>query len=216
MPRFTRPMRPFALTISALIAAVTITACGSNGSTATAGPSPTTRSSHNAADVSFAQSMIPHHRQAVTMAGYAVTRASSPEVKTLAGQIAKAQNPEIVTMAGWLRAWGQPTPTAGSSTPGMDMGATPGMTMSSGADDRSDMPSGVMSDQDMMTLQESTGKAFDRMFLTMMISHHSGALMMAATELRDGSYGPAKHLARSIETSQTAEITTMKKLLAGG
>src|SRR5258708_6323271 len=104
MSRFTLTMRRLALVVSTLIAAATVPACGSSGSTATpavtatASGSPAAISDHNAADMAFVDDMIPHHRQAVTMAGYAATRASSPQVKALASQIANAQAPEIITM----------------------------------------------------------------------------------------------------------------------
>ncbi|WP_241841467.1 DUF305 domain-containing protein [Pseudofrankia sp. BMG5.36] len=73
---------------------------------------------------------------------------------------------------------------------------------------------GMMSAQDMAKLAAASGRDFDRMFLTMMTAHHNGAVAMATTEERDGRYGPARQLATSIRTSQTAEITEMNGLLA--
>jgi uncharacterized protein (DUF305 family) len=46
-----------------------------------------------------------------------------------------------------------------------------------------------------------------------MIKHHQGAVTMARTEQAQGSSADAKALADSIVTSQSAEITTMRKLL---
>lgn len=51
-------------------------------------------SSFNKADIGFAQQMIPHHGQAVEMAGLAPSRASDPMVKSLASDIRAAQGPE--------------------------------------------------------------------------------------------------------------------------
>ena len=73
--------------LAALLAAATVAACGSStsstSSTSTmssaAASSPAT--SHNAADVMFTQTMIPHHEQAIVMAELAATRAGSPTVK---------------------------------------------------------------------------------------------------------------------------------------
>ncbi len=56
----------------------------------------------NDADVTFAQSMIMHHQQAIEMASMAESRAASTEVKDLAGKIKAAQQPEIDTMNDWL------------------------------------------------------------------------------------------------------------------
>ena len=158
---------------------------------------------HNDQDVAFAKGMIPHHRQAVVMAGLAPDRARSQEVKDLAAKIKRAQDPEITTMSGWLTAWGQEVPA--TDMPGMDHGM-----------DHSghDMP-GMMSQADMARLEKLSGAEFDGRFLKMMIAHHEGAVEMAETERSRGAYGPAKDLAASIITGQSAEIDQMKKLLGG-
>ncbi|GAA4633207.1 DUF305 domain-containing protein [Actinoallomurus vinaceus] len=149
-------------------------------------------SGHNAQDVMFAQMMIPHHRQALTMAKQAAAKASSPEVKKLAGQIEQAQQPEIEKMTGWLKTWGE-------SVSSGDMGMNHG--------------SGMMSEQDMKKLGTLSGKPFDKAFLQMMIQHHQGAVTMAKAEQASGSSADAKALASSIVTSQSAEIETMRRLL---
>lgn len=166
-------------------------ACGNNDD-----PSIDTGSAdaeHNDADVAFAQGMIPHHEQAVEMADLAATRASDPKVKALAARIKQAQGPEITTMTGWLEGWGEAMPGGGAHD--MEM-------------------SGEMSEEDMAGLDKASGAAFDRLFLTMMIRHHEGALAMAKTELEDGKFPPAHGLAAQITTSQQAEIDEMKALLA--
>ena len=181
------------------VAALTLAACGGgdkgsghdmSGHSMAASSAPA--GDHNAQDVMFAQMMIPHHQQAITMAKQAATKASSPDVKQLAQQIEQAQGPEIQKMTGWLKTWGAST----SSDGGMHMG------------------DGMMSDQDMKKLDTLSGKAFDKAFLQMMIKHHQGAITMAKTEQAQGSFIDAKALANNIVTSQSAEITTMRKLLA--
>jgi uncharacterized protein (DUF305 family) len=158
-----------------------------------------TAPAHNAADVSFTQQMIPHHRQAVAMADLAATRASSPEVKALAVKIKEEQGPEIETMSGWLKSWGERVP---GDMPNMDH---PGHGMP-----------GMMSDQEMERLSKSSGKAFDTAFLQMMIAHHRGAVSMARTERSTGSYPPAKDLAGAVIASQNKEIDQMNSLLDAG
>ncbi|QTE03017.1 DUF305 domain-containing protein [Streptomyces cyanogenus] len=201
------------------IAAVVLAACGSSDSSSSSKQSgqgmgamssasaPATASaaqgSHNAQDVLFAQGMVPHHRQAVVMADLAPSRAKSQQVKDLAAKIKQAQDPEITTMSGWLKAWGEKAPDAGMA--GMGHSAMPGM-------DHSSMP-GMMSDDDMGKLKDLSGDAFDKAFVQMMISHHQGAIEMAKTEQAKGAYGPAKTMAKSIVTSQSAEITEMNKIL---
>ena len=158
---------------------------------------------HNAADVTFATGMIPHHAQAIEMADMAAKQASSAKVKNLSAAIQAAQVPEITTMSGWLTSWGAPVPDASHDMAGMDMG---GM----------DMGGTMMSAADMTALGEASGKAFDTMWLQMMVKHHRGAVTMARTELAQGSNTEAKALVTSIITSQTKEITQMQALLAAG
>ncbi|MFJ2214068.1 DUF305 domain-containing protein [Streptomyces sp. NPDC101062] len=157
-------------------------------------------SAHNAADVSFAQGMIPHHRQAVEMADLADGRASSAEVRTLASEIKKAQDPEIRTLSGWLTAWGEDVPA--KDAPAAD-----------GAEHSGHSMAGMMADDEMAELEKASGKAFDTAFLKMMVEHHEGAVEMARTEQSQGTHQGARDMAGAIVTSQTAEITRMKTLL---
>ncbi|WP_091295110.1 DUF305 domain-containing protein [Amycolatopsis xylanica] len=73
---------------------------------------------HNQADVTFAQRMIPHHRQALTMSEKLPADAGEP-VAALARQIQAAQAPEIDRLTGWLKEWG----ASASGHEGMDHGA---------------------------------------------------------------------------------------------
>jgi uncharacterized protein (DUF305 family) len=164
-------------------------------------------SEHNDADVRFAQTMIPHHQQAVEMADMATERATSAEVKDLATQIRSAQDPEIATMTGFLQTWGAEVPATGALS-GMDHGNMTGM-------DQSGMP-GMMTPEQMQQLGGATGASFDTMFLQMMISHHQGAVTDAQRELTEGTNPEAKALASQIIEGQTAEITRMQQLLQAG
>lgn len=188
-------MKRIAMILPALLASVVLAACGSSNDDPTAAGS---SGDHNAADVKFAQDMIPHHGQAIEMAQMAADRAAAPEVEALAARIEQAQDPEIETMSGWLRSWGEDVPSAG-----MDHGGHSSMTMP-----------GMMSSEDMAELMARSGAAFDRAFLTMMTEHHRGAIEMARTERADGRHGPAKELAGKIIKDQQAEIDEMAALLA--
>ena len=88
----------------------------------------------NDADVTFAQSMIPHHEQAVQMAKMAKMHASTPEVKNLADKIEAAQGPEIATMKGWLKDWGKDE-SSDDSMGGMDHGSDDSGTEGHAGDD---------------------------------------------------------------------------------
>lgn len=195
------------LTALAVAAGLTVAGCTNNQAEGPAEPGPATTNQaapHNSADVEFAQQMIPHHEQALRMAKVASTRAESPEVKELAADIEAAQDPEIQTMTGWLEEWGEDVPS-GMGGHMMDDGQMM---------DGDQMGEGMMSDEDMAKLDKSSGAGFDRMFLTMMIEHHEGAVAMAKDEQRDGKDAAAIELAKRIEAAQTAEIKLMRQLLA--
>jgi uncharacterized protein (DUF305 family) len=213
--------------IAALAGAValsmTLAACG-GGTSASSSTSASTSSgastssavatTHNAADVSFSQAMIVHHQGAIAMAKLAVTRASTQGVKDLASRIEAAQSPEIAEMTAWLKAWGQPV-SAGASMSGMSGMDPSSGSMSSGSASSGSTSSGSMgmSDAQMKELAAASGTAFDRMFLQMMTTHHQSAIQMAKSEQADGSNTQALALAKSIETSQTAEVAEMGKML---
>ncbi|MGW1783423.1 DUF305 domain-containing protein [Streptomyces sp. NPDC002143] len=202
------------LAAAAVTAAFTLAACGNDdgsgsdsGSGSSSGSSSTAAGGHNEQDVSFAQGMIPHHRQALEMAKLAAGRASSAEVEDLASRVEKAQDPEIKTMSGWLKSWGEDVPTTSDST----AASTSGMDHS-GSSGSHGMP-GMMDGSDMAELEKASGADFDSMFLTMMVEHHEGAVDMAEAEKDKGEYGPATSMAEDIVTAQTAEIAEMNKLL---
>jgi uncharacterized protein (DUF305 family) len=158
-----------------------------------------TAAGHNATDVMFASMMIPHHAQAIEMAKLAATRASSPEVKSLAAAIEAAQQPEIDLMSGWLRSWGQPVPTSSAMSGTSQMGHANGM----------------MAEAEMRALDSASGARFDRLFLTQMVQHHEGAIEMAKTEQASGENPDAIALSGRIIKDQTAEITKIQAMLKG-
>ncbi|TFC81982.1 DUF305 domain-containing protein [Cryobacterium cheniae] len=196
-----RTLRTSLIAGAALTAALTLSACGSTspaadapaaaesgGSTATA-----TASAANAADVDFAQMMIPHHEQAVQMSDDLLAkRGIDPRVVALATEIKAAQEPEITQLTDWLGEWG-------ADTGGMS-------DMNHGTD-------GMMSEADMMTLDNASGADADRVFLELMIAHHEGAIAMAQTHIDEGGNADAQALSSAIVASQSAEIAVMTDLL---
>jgi uncharacterized protein (DUF305 family) len=202
-----RATRPLAIAMTGAALTLLLAACGgsSTSSEANAGadaPAASVAAAADggaAADIAFAQLMIPHHQQAVEMADLALASATSDQVRELATQIKGAQDPEIMQMNGWLETWGAPMKMADDHG-GHDMG---GMTME-----------GMMSDDDMAALMNATGADFDRMWLEMMIAHHEGAITMADQVLAETSNPEVTALAEAVVTGQTAEIDVMQQLLA--
>ena len=172
---------------------------GSSGMSSTAAPatsSPAAAAEFNDADTMFAQMMIPHHTQAVAMSELMLKKQGIPAAVTdLATRIKAAQGPEIEKMTGWLQSWGQPTamPTDMASAHSME---------------------GMMGADDMAKLEAAQGVEAAKLFLTQMIAHHEGAVMMAKTETTGGKNTDAVQLSKDIVSSQEAEIQEMKDLLA--
>jgi uncharacterized protein (DUF305 family) len=164
------------------------------GSSASAASPSGTRSDFNDADVMFLQMMYPHHAQAIEMAKLVPSRSQNQQVIKLAQNIEKAQGPEMTQMTGLLNSFGKPAPTA-------DSGHMDGMP-------------GMMSAEQMTTLAKLSGAAFDRVWLQMMIDHHTGAITMSNTELSDGTNPDAKKMAEAIIANQQAEISQMQGILA--
>ncbi len=194
------------LTLVSALAALALTAglaaCGDDSSDDTRDTTGTSAGAPAGAefgdgDVLFAQSMIPHHEQAIEMADMALdpTVGASAAVLDLAGRIKGAQDPEIELMTGWLTAWGMP----------MQMDTSDGHDMSS--------MDGMMSAEEMEALAGSTGAEFDRLWLEMMVRHHEGAIAMADDVKADSSNAEVIALADAIIAGQQAEIDEMKALL---
>lgn len=198
-----RPKRPtlLKLMIPALVASLALSACGggddSEPAAAGSGVAEGSAEDFNDADVIFAQSMIPHHEQAVEMAEIALdpTVGAGPEVIDLARRIQAAQDPEIQTMTAWLEEWGEP----------VQMDLSEGHDMSS--------MEGMMSAEDMDALAAARSTDFDRMWAEMMIAHHEGAISMAEDVQADGVNPDVNALAGEIIEAQSLEIDELRQLL---
>lgn len=190
----------------ALVATTTLSlnlaACGDDGASDPSGVQTASNGDvFNDADVAFATDMVPHHAQAVEMVVMTQGRPLDPVVEQLANEIRDAQVPEVETMTDWLTAWGEEVPATSldHTNAGHDMSDM-------------DMP-GMMSSEEMRSLEDSTDAEFQDLWLSMMIEHHTGAIEMAKTEQADGEFSDAIDLAESIESSQQTEIATMEGLL---
>lgn len=183
-----RPSRP-ALAFIAM-ALLLLSACADETGTEPA-------AAFNEADVSFLESMIPHHAQAVEMAELVPDRTPHPdELSELADQLTATQQDEIDTMNALLTDAGQEPvdPDMGHSMSDMEM---------------TDMP-GMMQPAEMEELASLDGEAFDRRFLEMMIAHHEGAIEQAQEALADGESSEVAGLAEEIIAAQEAEIAQMR------
>jgi uncharacterized protein (DUF305 family) len=158
------------------------------------------------ADVDFMSGMIPHHAQAVIMAGWAPSHRARKDVAILCERIVVEQRDEIAMMQGWLRDRGQTVPDATSTRHKMKM---------NGMEHEMLMP-GMMSDEEMAALEAARGPEFDRLFLIGMIKHHQGAIDMVDVLFK--AYGAAQDetvfkFASDVYADQSIEIDRMHGML---
>ncbi|MFI7415018.1 DUF305 domain-containing protein [Streptomyces sp. NPDC049627] len=151
--------------------------------------------SPNSADVTYARMMIMHHQQALEMTELVPDHAESAKVKALAERIAAAQGPEITAMKGWLKNHGK-TEKADRSD-GHEHASMPGMA----------------TEAQLRKLRAAQGKAFDQLFLTLMITHHEGAITMATDVKGQGNNIQVEEMADEVVAQQTSEITRMRDML---
>ncbi len=154
---------------------------------------------YTASDATFMRNMIPHHQQALEMSKLAAARTNSPEVLDISARIEASQGDEIAFMEQWLVQRGEPVriemqPHAHHSMRGM---ATP---------------------EQMDALAAASATEFDRQFLTLMITHHEGALHMveALMEQPGAAYDPTLfEFTNDVTNDQSKEIELMHGLLLG-
>src|SRR6266540_337418 len=161
------------------------------------------------ADVDFMAGMIPHHAQAVVMAGWAPSHGARKDVAILCERIVVGQRDEIALMQDWLRDRGQTVPDATSTRHKMKM---------NGVEHEMLMP-GMLTDEEMAALDRARGPEFDRLFLIGMIKHHQGAIDMVDVLFK--AYGAAQdetvfRFASDVYADQSIEIDRMNKMLEGG
>ena len=140
-------------------------------------------------EIMFAQMMIPHHEQAISMSEIALKKSRNQAILKLSNQIKSLQGTEKSQLAYWLKA------TDSSMTMDHDM-----------------QMSGMLTTKELASLKRLTGTQFDRKFLQLMIKHHQGALEMLDL-ISDSKNMEAKALAKAINSAQSKEITSMKLLL---
>ncbi len=155
---------------------------------------------YTAADVEFMQGMISHHAQALEMTELLASRTESEVMRKLALRIELSQADEIQMMQNWLSARGEKvTDVHAHHAEGAHL-----------------MP-GMLTREEMASLQEARGTAFDGLFLELMIKHHQGALIMVEDLLSKPGAGQDSDIfafISDINADQSMEIDRMAAMLA--
>src|SRR5262245_55068208 len=159
------------------------------------------------ADIAFMTGMIPHHAQAVVMAGWAPSHGARSDVAILCERIVVGQADEIRSMQQWLSDRSLPVPDATSTRMKMKV---------NGVEHEMLMP-GMLSDEEMAELDKAREREFDRLFLLGMVKHHQGAIDMVNDLFK--AYGAAQDdtiykFASDVFADQSIEIEVMRKMLS--
>ncbi len=159
------------------------------------------------ADVEFMAGMIPHHAQAVLIAGWASSHGARRDVAVLCERIVVGQRDEIALMQRWLRDRGEAVPATDATHHKMKMnGMVHDMLMP-----------GMLNAEQLAALDKSRGADFDRLFLEAMIGHHAGAVAMVNDLLgatNAGNDDVVYRFASDVFADQTTEIERMQQMLA--
>ena len=164
------------------------------------------RQPYSAADIKFISGMIPHHAQAVIMAGWGQKNGASPALQLMCERMLISQRDEIAMMRTWLRDRGLPVPAADATH----------MTMEHDGMKHDMLMPGMLNEEEMAALSKARGKNFDKLFLIGMIKHHQGAIGMVEELM--ASHGAAQDdqiylFASDVQADQAAEIERMQIML---
>lgn len=157
------------------------------------------------ADIAFMQGMIMHHAQAVEMTALISAHTQNEKIRTLGARISLSQTDEMKFMKRWLHAHGAPLSMAMPGMPAMDRDGKPMAAMP-----------GMLTSEQMNALRQANGAAFDRLFLTGMMQHHKGALVMVKQLFNTPGTGQDADLfdfATDVDNTQRAEIKIMENML---
>jgi uncharacterized protein (DUF305 family) len=160
------------------------------------------------ADVRFMQGMIMHHAQAVEMTALIESHTVNKNLRSLGARISSSQSDEIKFMKRWLETRGEPISPMMPEMPHMDTS----MDMSA----HSMLMPGMLTKKQMEALKKAKGEEFDRLFLTGMIQHHNGALIMVKDLFDTAGAGQDAELfnfATDVDSGQRAEIRIMQTML---
>lgn len=157
------------------------------------------------ADVEFMQGMIMHHQQAVEMTALIASHTENKDLRMLGAKISSSQSDEIRFMQRWLAARGEPNSMTMAGMSDMDASGKP-MAL---------MP-GMLTPAQMEALRSAKGAEFDHLFLTGMIQHHNGALIMVKDLFNTAGAGQEADIfnfATDADNTQRAEIKIMQSML---
>ena len=141
-------------------------------------------------ELQFIDTMIAHHEVAIAMAKEVEGKLQHPELNAFAKSVVAEQEKEIAEMKKWRAAWYPVMPPAiNMEMPGMDYS---------------------MTRVNMDTLRAATGSEKDVEFMSQLIPHHQGSLMIANAGLHQSEKTEIHKLSESIINTRAVEMKKMQ------
>ena len=152
-----------------------------------------------------------HHAQAVEMTALIESHTENKDLRSLGARISSSQSDEIKFMKRWLAGQGRTdfADDAGNARHGYAGHGYVACVMPM-------LMPGMLTAKQMEALKKAKGEEFDRLFLTGMIQHHSGALIMVKDLFDTAGAGQDAELfnfATDVDSGQRAEIRIMQTML---
>jgi len=141
----------------------------------------------------------------VEMTALIASHTENKDLRMLGAKISSSQSDEIRFMQRWLAARGEPNSMTMAGMSDMDASGKP-MAL---------MP-GMLKPAQMEGLRSAKGAEFDHLFLTGMIQHHNGALIMVKDLFNTAGAGQEADIfnfATDADNTQRAEIKIMQSML---
>ncbi|GAA0562170.1 DUF305 domain-containing protein [Paractinoplanes ferrugineus] len=188
--------------VLSLLVPLALGACGTAATPAPTGTQAVAEiqagSSFNETDVMFLQMLSYHQKQGLEMTSTAATRATSPQLKTLAEAVRATEADELTMIQGWLTQWGKPTTADPAAGLHADHGGLP-----------------ATGPAEIKALTTVSPSSFDTAFLNLFLAHQHNAIEMAHLETTNGSNKEAKAFANRVRESRQGEVRQMLKLMNG-
>ena len=168
------------------------------------------------------QGMIHHHAQAVEMTDMIESHTENRDIRLIGERISKSQSDEIAFMKRWLEMRGEPVEMKMSQEDHHGAGKVSNAPAhgheppKAGTQDKPHLMPGMLTPEQMDALRKAKGAEFDRVFLTGMIQHHNGALVMVKDLFDSPGAGQDAELftfATDVDSGQRAEINSLRNLL---
>jgi uncharacterized protein (DUF305 family) len=188
---------------AALVAAITIAACGTSASparpaTSTApvpAPAASSPAAYNTADITFTTSALGLEEQAAALAATVTAHTATPELRQFAARM-HAQAGDAQDMRELMGDWHQPMPAPYS----------PGASLPAGM-----MGAGMMTADDWAEISHHYGQSFNSAWLSAMISGYNAEIALCQQELSSGLSPQARALARNMLAQRQSELAQLQQ-----